>query len=284
MCGSDLPPYRAAHDAFRPIIRGHEPCGVIAARGSGVTEDEAPIGQRVMIHHYSGCGQCKYCRVGYAQLCVEGGHKVYGANANGGHGDYILVKPHMLVPLPDELSVEEGAAISCGTGTAFDALRRLDVSGRDTLAVFGQGPVGLSATLAKSFGADETLNARDVDAVAAIRELTHGEGATTTLDCTGQPDARVNAVKSACMWGRVCFVGEGNTVTLDVSPDVIHKQLTIYGSWTFSSVGQAECARFIVDHGIDLSRLLTHRFSLDQAEEAYKLFDTQTTGKGVFVR
>jgi threonine dehydrogenase-like Zn-dependent dehydrogenase len=138
--------------------------------------------------------------------------------------------------------------------------------------------------LAKDFGADETLNAKDTDTVTAIRELTHGEGATTTLDCTGQPDARVNAVKSAAMWGRVCFVGEGNTVTLDVSPDVIHKQLTIYGSWTFSSVGQAECARFIVDHGIDLSRLLTNRFSLDQAAEAYRLFDTQTTGKGVFVR
>jgi threonine dehydrogenase-like Zn-dependent dehydrogenase len=305
MCGSDLPPYRAGKDAFRPVIRGHEPCGVVAARGSGVAEDEAPIGQRVMIHHYSGCGQCKYCRVGYSQLCVKGGHLVYGANANGGHGDFILVKPYMLVPLSDELSFEEGASISCGTGTAFDALRRLQVSGRDTLAVFGQGPVGLSATLlatamgarviavdvsserldlAKAFGADQTLNASDTDTVAAIRELTHGEGATTTLDCTGQPEARVNAVKSASMWGRVCFVGEGKTVTLDVSPDVIHKQLTIYGSWTFSSVGQAECARFIIDHGIDLSRLLTHRFSLYQAEEAYKLFDTQTTGKGVFVR
>lgn len=305
MCGSDLPPYRASKDATRNIIRGHEPCGVIAARGSGVVEDEAPIGQRVMIHHYSGCGQCKYCRVGYAQLCVKGGHLVYGANAHGGHGDYILVRPHMLVPLVDELSFEEGASISCGTGTAFDALRRLDVSGRDTLAVFGQGPVGLSVTLlatamgarvvavdfsperlelAKAFGADVTLNAKDGDTVTAIRDLTHGEGATTTLDCTGQADARVNAVKSASMWGRVCFVGEGNTVTLDVSPDVIHKQLTIYGSWTFSSIGQAECARFIVDQGIDLARLLTHKFSLDEAEEAYKLFDTQTTGKGVFVR
>jgi threonine dehydrogenase-like Zn-dependent dehydrogenase len=305
MCGSDLPPYRAGREAMRPIIRGHEPCGVVAARGSGVTEEEAPIGQRVMIHHYSGCGQCKYCRVGYAQLCVKGGHLVYGANANGGHGDYILVKPYMLVPLAEELSFEEGAAISCGTGTAFDALRRLDVSGRDTLAVYGQGPVGLSATLlakamgarvigidvgperlalARQFGADETLDAKQVDPVAAVKDLTHGEGATTTLDCTGQPEARVNAVKSACMWGRVCFVGEGNTVTLDVSPDVIHKQLTIYGSWTFSSVGQAQCARFIVDHGIDLERLLTHRFSLDEAKEAYQLFDTQTTGKGVFVR
>ncbi|HWC29781.1 MAG TPA: zinc-binding dehydrogenase [Dehalococcoidia bacterium] len=305
MCGSDLPPYRAGREATRNIIRGHEPCGVVVERGSGVGEDEAPTGQRVMIHHYSGCGQCKYCRVGYAQLCVKGGHLVYGANANGGHGDYILVKPYMLVPLVDELSFEEGASISCGTGTAFDALRRLNVSGRDTLAIFGQGPVGLSATLlakamgarvigvdmsperlalARSFGADETLNTRETDTVQAIKDLTHGEGATTTLDCTGQPDARVNAVRSAAMWGRVCFVGEGNTATFEVSPDIIHKQLTIYGSWTFSSVGQAECARFIVDHGMRLNDLLTHHFRLDQAKEAYQLFDTQTTGKGVFVR
>lgn len=305
MCGSDLPPYRAPRDRFREVIRGHEPCGVVVARGAAVEESEAPTGQRVMIHHYSGCGQCKYCRVGYAQLCVTGGHLVYGATTHGGHADYILVKPYMLVPLPEELSFEEGASISCGTGTAFDALRRLEVSGRDTLAVFGQGPVGLSATLlgkamgariiavdvsperlelARAFGADETLDAKAADPVQAVRDLTHGEGARTTLDCTGNPEARVNAVRSASMWGRVCFVGEGNTATFDVSPDIIHKQLTILGSWTFSSVGQAECARFIVDHGIDLQRLLTHRFRLEEAADAYRLFDTQTTGKGVFLR
>ena len=305
MCGSDLPPYRAPRAQLREVIRGHEPCGVVVARGSAVEEGEAPIGQRVMVHHYSGCGQCKYCRVGYAQLCVKGGHLVYGATTHGGHAGFILVKPYMLVPLPAELSFEEGASISCGTGTAFDALRRLNVSGRDTLAVFGQGPVGLSATLlakamgarvlavdfsperlqlAGDFGADATLNPADGDVVQAIRELTHGEGATTTLDCTGNPEARVNAVRSASMWGRVCFVGEGNTATFDVSPDIIHKQLTIHGSWTFSSVGQAECARFIVDHDLGLERLLTHRFKLEDAADAYKLFDTQTTGKGVFVR
>ncbi len=305
MCGSDLPPYRGDPARTLAVVRGHEPCGVVAARGSAVGEDEAPIGQRVMVHHYSGCGQCKYCRVGYAQLCVMGGHKVYGANANGGHADYILVKPYMLVPLPEELSFAAGAAISCGTGTAFDALRRLDVSGRETLAVFGQGPVGLSATLlakamgarviavdysperlelARGFGADETIDPREAEPVQAIKDLTHGEGAQTTLDCTGNPEARANAIRSASMWGRACFVGEGNTVTLDVSPDVIHKQLTIYGSWTFSSVGQAECAQFIVDHGLDVDSLLTHRFSLEGAESAYKLFDTQSTGKGVFLR
>ena len=64
------------------------------------------------------------------------------------------VRPYMMVPLPDELTVEEGASISCGTGTAFMAIKRLNVSGRDTLAIYGQGPVGLSGTmLAKGMGA-----------------------------------------------------------------------------------------------------------------------------------
>ena len=91
------------------------------------------------------------------------------------------------------------------------------------------------------------------------------------------------AIRSACTWGRVCFVGERRTTTFDISPDIIHKQLTIYGSWTFSSLGQEECARFIVDRQVPLERLLTHRFKLEQAVEAYRLFDTQTTGKGVFI-
>jgi threonine dehydrogenase-like Zn-dependent dehydrogenase len=304
MCGSDLTPYRAPRGETDPnYIRGHEPCGVVAARGSAVTEQEAPIGQRVMVHHYSGCGLCKYCRVGYSQLCLHG-HLVYGVNAHGGHAQYQRVLPSMLVPLDDALSYEQGAAIACGTGTAYLALKRLEVSGRDTLAIFGQGPVGLSGTmlgtamgarvvavdfsderlaLAREFGADATINPRDGDPVQAIRELTHGEGADTTLDCTGNAEARVGAVRGARIFGRVCFVGEGNTTTFDISPDIIHKQLTIYGSWTFSSVGQEECARFVLDRKLPFQRLLTHRFSLDQATEAYQLFDTQTTGKGVFV-
>jgi threonine dehydrogenase-like Zn-dependent dehydrogenase len=307
MCGSDLRQYRTPsgeRPPSRQFIAGHEPCGIIAGRGPGVSEDLAPTGQRVMIHHYSGCGTCKHCKSGYAQMCLHGS-VVYGNSGHGGHAALLrVVTPNMLVPLPDELSFEEGAAVSCGTGTAYLALKRLDISGRDTLAIFGQGPVGLSGTmlakamgarviavdptperrrLAEEFGADVILDPESCDPVQQIRTLTHGEGADTTLDCTGVPEARVAAVQSACTWGRVCFVGEGNTTTFDISPDIIHKQLTIYGSWTFSSLGQEECARFVVDHQIPLKRLLTHQFELDEAEAAYKLFDTQTTGKGVFL-
>ena len=311
MCGSDLHQYRRPRGQTQasgipmrdgPVIAGHEPCGVIAAVGASVHETEARVGQRVMNHHYAGCGRCKHCRVGWSQLCPHG-ITVFGVTGDGAHARYMKVPARTNVPLPDELTFEEGAAVSCGTGTAYGALKRIDVSGRDTLAVFGQGPVGLSATmlgsamgarviavdianerlaLAKELGADAVVNSRETDPVKAIRELTHGEGAEATMDCTGLPEPRVAAVKSAATWGRMCFVGEGGATTFDISSDLIRKQLTLIASWTFSSTGQWECARFVADRKIPLGRLLTHRFSLGQAAEAYKLFDSQTTGKGVF--
>src|SRR2546429_5119430 len=132
MCGSDLKFYRSPPGAAQaalglggaagPFIAGHEPCGVVAARGAGVPEREAPIGQRVMDHHYSGCGVFKHCRVGWSQLC-RAGIVVYGVTANGGHAEYLKVPARTLVPLPEELSFVEGAAVSCGTGTAYGALR-----------------------------------------------------------------------------------------------------------------------------------------------------------------
>ena len=155
LCGSDLKFYRPAPgeaqralglgDVTEPLIGGHEPCGVVAAVGPGVPEAEARPGMRVMCHHYAGCGVCKHCRVGWSQLCPNG-FVVYGVTAHGAHADYMKVPARTLVPLPDELSFTTGAAISCGSGTAYNALRRMNVSGRDTLAVFGQGPVGLAAT------------------------------------------------------------------------------------------------------------------------------------------
>jgi 2-desacetyl-2-hydroxyethyl bacteriochlorophyllide A dehydrogenase len=313
MCGSDLHQYRRQKGgesigglpaATEPVIAGHEPCGIVAAVGPGVPEVQAKIGQRVMVHHYKGCTVCNHCRSGWSQLCQEVPVKVYGNNAHGGHARYLKVPAFTLVPLLDELSFASGAAISCGTGTAYGALRRIRLSGNDTIAIFGQGPVGLSATQlakamgarvialdvseerlnrAKEFGADEIVNPRSNDPVGAIKDLTHGYGAEFTLDTSSQPEGRISAVRATKVWGTTCFVGERNNVTIDVSPDMLRKQLTIVASWTFSQMGQAECAQFIADRGIEVEKLFTHRWQLDQADEAYKLFDTQTTGKGVFL-
>ena len=299
MCGSDLRPYEVGQSSF---VTGHEPCGVVVERGPGVTDAQALPGQRVMVHHYWGCGMCKHCRVGYTQMC-EKGARVMGSSANGGNAPYLLAPASSLVPLPDELSFAEGAAIACGTGTAYAALKRLDVSGRDTLAILGQGPVGLAATqlatamgarvlavdslagrreLARQLGAAATIDSAD-SPVQAIRELTHGEGADATLDCTGHPEARANCARAARPWGRACFVGERGTATFEMTPDVIHKQLTMYGSWTFSTVLLAECARFAVDRRVPVRNVFTESFTLDQADEAFRKFSSRAMGKGVFL-
>jgi threonine dehydrogenase-like Zn-dependent dehydrogenase len=311
MCGSDLKFYRAADGTSSlglgkvcgPVIAGHEPCGVVAAVGPDVRERAARLGARVMVHHYSGCGACQHCLTGWSQMCVEGSI-VYGVTGHGAHARYMQVPAHTLVPLPDELSFATGAAISCGTGTAFQALRRMALNGGDSIAIVGQGPVGLSATQlattmgarvialdvseerrtrARDFGADAVIDPKADDAAARIRELTRGLGADMALDTSGAADGRLAAVRGTRAWGVVCFVGEGGGVTLDVSPDMLRKQLTIMGSWTFSTIVQAQCARFVVDRKVPVDHLFTHRWQLAQAEEAYRLFDQQTSGKGVFL-
>jgi D-arabinose 1-dehydrogenase-like Zn-dependent alcohol dehydrogenase len=166
-----------------------------------------------MDHHYFGCGTCPHCLDGWSQLCREG-FLVYGATAHGAHAPYMKVPARTLVPLPEELSFTTGAAISCGTGTAFGALRRLDIGAGDTIAIFGQGPVGLSATQlasamgakvialdigsarlarAQEFGAEHRIDPGSDDPVDAIKALTGGVGADLTLECSGAPEARVAA-------------------------------------------------------------------------------------------
>ena len=112
MCGSDLHQYRRPKSGGAaigglpvnpdPVIAGHEPCGVVAAIGAGVSDKMARIGQRVMVHHYKGCTVCEHCRSGWSQLCQEEPVLVYGNNAHGGHAPYLKVPAFTLVPLADK--------------------------------------------------------------------------------------------------------------------------------------------------------------------------------------
>lgn len=304
MCGTDLHAYRRDHAGDEYFIAGHEPCGVVVEVGEQVTEREAKIGDRVMVHHYDGCGTCRHCQTGWTQLCNEG-PTVYGSGkANGGHARYMRSPAHMLLPLPDELSFLTGAAISCGTGTAYGALKRLGLEGDETLAVFGQGPVGLSATqfgaamgaqviavetsaerraLAVEKGAHVVIDPAETDVVEAIRDLTHGEGAHKALETAGVQAARAASVKAVRKWGTTCLVAGGGDFTLSVGPDLTFRQVSLIGHWTFSKTGQADCAQFVADRKIDVDSLFTHQWQLDQAEEAYQLLDQQSSGKGVFL-
>ncbi|TDR88067.1 zinc-dependent alcohol dehydrogenase family protein [Enterovirga rhinocerotis] len=312
ICGSDLKFYRAPRGGglaalgFKSdgslIVAGHEPCGIVVAAGSEVDSKLWPIGSRVMVHHYHGCECCRHCRTGWSQMCEEI-PVIYGVTGHGGHAPYMKVPASTLVRLPEELTFSTGAAISCGTGTAYGALVRLDLSARDTLVIIGQGPVGLSGTQlaaamgarviavdvsaeraerAKAFGATDAVDASTVDPVEAIMEITGGLGASKTLDTSGTATGRSAAIRSAAKWGSVCFVGEGGDVTIEVSPQMIRKQLEIVASWTFSTVGQADCARFVAEHEVAVDDLFTDRWTLDRAVEAYQHFDKGSSGKAVF--
>lgn len=307
LCGSDFRTYRMPRSERGDLAQlkagGHEPCGQILEAGPGVRRLKA--GDRVIVHHYLGCGECRWCRVGYSQMCIhpKAPKLYYGRTNHGGHAERIAVHETACVPMPEGLSYEEGAACACGTGTAYDAVKRLDLSGRDTFAIYGAGPVGLSAALlgvasgarviivepipyrrelAKRLGCEAAIDPRETDPVEAIKAMTSGEGADATLDCTGLPEPRVNMVRSARIYGRACLVGEGGDTTFDVSRDIIHKQLNLMGSWTMSTISLAEGAKYIVDRKIPLLDLITHRFRLDQASEAYRVFESGQTGKVVF--
>src|SRR4029079_15644544 len=196
MCGSDLKFYRAAGGASSlrlgnlsgPVIAGHEPCGVVVAVGPGVSEKQARVGMRAMVHHYRGCGVCPQCQTGWMQLCDEGDAEVYGVTGHGAHAKYMKCPARTLVTLPEELSFDAGAAISCGTGTAWGALQRLGLQGQHTIAIFGQGPVGLSATqLAAEMGARVIALDTSEERLARAREF----GADVVID----PAAEKNVVQ-----------------------------------------------------------------------------------------
>ena len=313
MCGSDLKFYRANSGPSslglggddKPVIAGHEPCGTIVETGSNVSKENFQIDTRVMQHHYEGCGTCSHCSTGWQQLCVEGVKAVFGVTGHGAHAKYMKCPASTLVTLRDDISFVAGAAISCGTGTAWGALERLNLKASQTIAIFGMGPVGLSAVMLANkmgskviaidinkqrlersieFGADTIINPEESkDLLIEIKDLTKGLGVDASLDASSSPIARSIAVKCVKTWGKACFVGEGGDVTLDVSNDLLRRQVTLIGSWTFSKHGQAECANFVAEKKLDVDKLFTHKWSLNQAEEAYKLFDKQSDGKGVII-
>ncbi|MEZ5666122.1 MAG: zinc-binding dehydrogenase [Alphaproteobacteria bacterium] len=271
--------------------------------GPDVDPSRFRMGDRVMVFHYEGCGVCDHCRSGWTQMCDDGAAP-HGAVLHGGHADFMRVPVSTLVKLPDEISFVGGAAIACGTGTAYGAICRLGVSARDTLAVFGLGPVGLSVVqlasamgvpvigididasrveAARRFGAAHVVNGMTDDPVAEVRKLTKGKGASCALDCAGGETARAQAVRSTAPWGRIALVAVGGSFNVIGWNDIIKSQRTIIGSYTFSIMGMRQCAEFITDHGVDIDRIFSDRWPLTEAAQAYERFDSQASGKGVFM-
>jgi len=298
ICGSDLRAIYREHlgtgpESYQDVIAGHEPAGQVVAVGPRVPGVD--VGDRVVIYHVSGCGRCAECLKGYRISCTSSRRQAYGWQRDGGHAELLLAEADDVMALPDALSYVDGACVACGFGTAYEALRRLDVTGVDTVLVTGLGPVGLAAgLLARALGAAHVVGtdprperrafAGKVDAVdAAVHpdELRDAlpDGASATVECSGSGAAQTAAVDATRRWGRVAFIGEGGQLTLDVSAQVIHRQLTLLGSWVISTWRMCELLDLLAARGLHPHDVVTDRFSLDTADAAYRLADDGAVGK-----
>jgi len=299
ICGSDLHFYRSKPEELGPrvgVIVGHEPAGVVDKVGSGVRY--FAVGDRVTVSHSLGCGHCEFCLAGNAAHCSD--YVGMGAAGRGGDAEFVAMPERNGYLLPPELTFKEGSMLACTAATAYGALRKLSPSGRQNLAVFGAGPVGLSAVmighalgarviavdvlqerldLAERMGASEIVNAAFDDAVDAIRSLTHGRGAELVLETSGNPTAQDQVIEACCVHGKVAYVGRGGGGP-SVDPErVIWKEATLIGSLVLSANLYWEMIRFMLDQDLRFEPLVTHSVPLEDAPWAFREFDGGAAGK-----
>lgn len=308
ICGSDIRAIYREHlgkgpEGYQDKVCGHEPCGQIVKAGPGLRRFKE--GDRVIVYHISGCGVCNDCRRGYMISCTSHFRRAYGWQRDGGMAEYLLAEEKDLVLLPDSLTYTDGAQVACGFGTVYEGLEKIGISGNDAVLVVGLGPVGLAACmLSKAMGAQkiigvDTVQERidialekgladhaflsDKDALAKVMEITGGNGVEKSVDCSGHTLGRQLAIRSARKWGKIVFIGEGGTVEFNPSPDIIHEQKTIYGSWVTNIWRMEELVERIVRWGIHPEELVTNRFPLERASEAYALMAEGKCGKVAIV-
>jgi threonine dehydrogenase-like Zn-dependent dehydrogenase len=294
LCGSELRSYRGQGSGEQ--IPGHEMAGeVVAANGVRSVE----TGQRVAVQVMSGCGQCVHCLAGEPEHCAD------LHLHTGGHAEYVALPAQCCLPLPDEVPWDQGVLLGGDTiGTPYHALRRLGAGAVDTAAVFGCGPVGLGAiallhflgvrtyavepiayrrSLASDLGAAITIDPNQEDTLDLIRALTDGEGVQVAMDCSGAPATTSMALDSAAVHGRVALIGEKPEATVRPSNQFIRKELTVIGSWYFTG---ADYLRILdlYGRGLDVSSLVTHRFALEEADQAFATFASGQSGKVVMLQ
>jgi len=305
ICGSDIRCIYREHtgkgaEGYIPgMIAGHEPCGQIVEVGEGLKRFKK--GDRVIVYHISGCAVCNDCRRGYYISCTSEHRAAYGWQRNGGMAEYILCDEKDLVELPDELTYKDGAQVACGFGTVYEAIEKVGVSGNDAVLVTGLGPVGLATLmLCKALGANKLIGVEMNDyridlakklglvdhvfkpsenTVQEILAVTGGKGVERAFDASASDPGRQTAIRATRPYGKIAFVGEGGTCTFNPSPDIIHGQKTIYGSWVTSLWRMEELVERLVRWGIHPEDLITHEFALDQADEAYALMAGGQCGK-----
>jgi len=300
ICGSDLHVYRREprKNPEHTHVPGHEPCGVVESVGEGVTNVRP--GDRVTVYHYQSCGLCGRCREGNWMWCSQ--IRAYGWHVQGSCADKIVADARNCLPLPKELSYADGAFIACGAGTTWSALRKVRPTAEDVAVVFGLGPIGLVGVamleafgtpviavgrragrlaVAEQLGADLIIDIdQDEDPVATVQRH-FPQGVPLAYETSGSPVAQQQMIRCLSRGGRAACVGIGNREPAINLGGITGKQLTLHGSFVMNAGEYDALSTFMVRKNLNMDRLVTHRFGIEQAQEAFEMADTGDCAKVV---
>lgn len=298
ICGTDLKKIHTGSHAA-PRIFGHEMAGTIVRVGEGVSG--FAVGDRVMAYHHIPCGECYYCRKRTFAQCET--YKKVGCTAGfapsgGGFAEYIRVMDWIvrrgLVKIPDGIPFEQAAFLE-PVNTCYKAIQSLGLQPDETVLVIGQGSIGiLLAALARKTGADvltsdlyaerhavaakfgleHPLDARG-DVVAASKAATEGRGVDVALLAVGGNTLIKTAMDAIRPGGRVVLFAQTQHGEAQFDPAAVcMDEKTLTGSYSASVSIQDEVTRMVFDgyqSGFDLTKLISHRFSLEDAVAAIDL-------------
>src|SRR5436190_3982552 len=305
ICGTDVHIVRGEYPVRPGLILGHEPVGIIEELGGGLDQEYA-VGQRVIVGAITPCGQCFYCLNGTHSQCggALGGWR-FGNTINGAWAEYLLVPDARanLAPIPEGLSDEDVLLCPDIFSTGLSGAESGNIRVGDAVAIFAQGSIGLCATVgaklkgasliiavdsipgrlavARQFGANVTLNIQDGDPVAAIKRLTGGRGVDVAIEALGRQETFENALRATRPGGTLSSLG-AYSGKLTAPYEALYAGLGDQRIVTTLCPGGKERMRrlmaMIAHQRVDLSPLVTHRFSLDDVCEAYELFSQQEDG------
>ena len=291
ICGSDI------HRGFKngayhyPLIMGHEFSGIIEEAFQG---SKYKVGQSVTVFPLLPCYKCKACQTGDYAQCSN--YDYFGSRRDGAFAEYLYVPERNIFPLPDHVNLIH-AAMTEPCAVALHGVRKFNLKGGETAAVFGGGPIGnMAAQWLRLRGCDRviiididekkleiaknmgfiTCNSRNTDPIEYILDLTEGEGADISIEACGLPITYRQAINSTTRFGEVVFLGNiSDDFILPQSEvsNLLRKELRIYGTWNSKIVprGTDDWSTVLkfMDNGIELKNLISHILPLKEGINAF---------------
>jgi 2-desacetyl-2-hydroxyethyl bacteriochlorophyllide A dehydrogenase len=280
ICGTDMEFYSGRRTNGYPFVLGHECAGIVDAVGPDVTAWR--VGDRVTVRPNFGCGRCERCREGRDNICPHS--RGLGVTIDGCLAEFISAPSQYVFPIPQGLSLEQGALIE-PLAVADRAVRRAETQAGDRILVLGAGTIGLFAVRCAALaGADVAVCdpilgrleiARDLGASRAVPDLeelgqSRHAGFDAVIETAGVAQTVPLAVQAARPGGRVVLTGIPMQAVQVETRWIVWRELEIHGSFIYEVADFARAARRIEDGSVRALDLVTDRFSIDEVAEAFE--------------